>query len=328
MTPAREGEEGGQPCLLVNPRSFRASRGSLAARAAQLARGAGLQVYEVFDPPSLAAMLDRLRQRGQQQIWLLAGDGTIHAIAEYLAARPADPWSPLLLPLAGGRANVVPRECGGYPALPALRRALAAHARGQSLVEGSLVTTSVSQAGAPTRHGFLLAGGVVHDAVQLCSVHRAAGTGWLHRSWFADPFVLLKIAVQSWFGRSPLPPYTELAIRMDGAAPFRARMRLLLASTLALRAALYNPFAERGQGPLRLTAATATAARFWRNFPAMLQGRFDHRMDQQHGYLSGRCSRAEVVGIARYALDGESFAADPALPLRIEPGIALRVLFP
>jgi diacylglycerol kinase family enzyme len=325
LIPAPEGE-GSQPCLLVNPRSFRASRGALAARAAYLAIDAGLDVHEVVDPATLGLLLDQLRARGQQQIWLLAGDGTIHAIAEYLATLPADDWSPLLLPLAGGRANVVPRECGGYPALPALRRALAARARGHSLTEDRLVTTQVSQPGGAARHGFLLAGGVVQDAVQLCSEHRAAGRSWLHRSWFADPFVLLRIVLQTWLGRRPLPPYAELSISLDGGTPFRARMRLLVASTLTLRTALYNPFAERGQGQLRVSAATATATRFWRNFPAMLRGRFSSSMDQQHGYLSGRCSTAEVLGIDRYALDGETFAADPALPLRIEPGFALRVL--
>jgi hypothetical protein len=49
-------------------------------------------------------------------------------------------------------------------------------------------------------------------------------------------------------------------------------------------------------------------------------------MNEQQGYLSGRWDSAEVFGVAGYSLDGESFVADPALPLRIEAGIALRVL--
>jgi hypothetical protein len=189
-----------QPCLLVNPRSFRASRRGLTARAAMLALDAGLDVHEVFDPASLAAVLDELRAGDQQQIWVLAGDGTLHAIAEYLAALPAGSWNPAWLPLAGGRANVVPRECGGYPAMPALRRALAELKADRPLPEEALATLKVSQPGTTARHGFLLAGGVIHDGVRLCSEHRAAGKGWLHRSWFADPYVLLKLTLKVWFG--------------------------------------------------------------------------------------------------------------------------------
>ena len=54
--------------------------------------------------------------------------------------------------------------------------------------------------------------------------------------------------------------------------------------------------------------------------PKLLKGRFDDSMDLAHGILSGRGERAEVRGIASYALDGEIFAADPALPLEFTAG--------
>lgn len=315
-----------RPCLLVNPRSYRASRHDLAGRVTRLALQAGLEVHEIYDPDTARACFDNLRARRQRQVWLLAGDGSIHAIAEYLSELPVGDWSPALLLLAGGRANVVPRECGGYPAMPALRRALAALRAGRALAEQSLPTLRVTQEGAPVRHGFFLAGGVIHHGIRYCSEHRAAGNGWLNRSWFADPWALLKLSAKVWFGRSPLPPYSDVTVRMTGAAPFTAPLRVLLASTLKLTAALYNPFAARGQGPVRLTAVAANANRFWRRLPGVLRGRFDRHMDHDEGYLSGRCVSAELLGVEGYALDGESFTADPRRPLRLEAGLSLTVL--
>lgn len=315
------------PCLLVNPRSFRASRWNMAGRAARLARGCGLDVIEASDPAGFRAAFDLLRARDQQQLWMLAGDGTVQALAEYLADQPGG-WSPAILPLAGGRANVVPRECGGYPAMPALRRALAIRRAGRTLREADLVTLRVSQPGGPVRHGFLLAGGAIHTGIRLCSEHRQRGTGWLHRSWIADPYTLLRLAVQVWTGRSPLPMHPHMRVSLAGGGVLDAPVSVLVGSTLQLRNALYNPFAARGEGPVRVTAVRAGADRFWRRLPAMLKGKFDDNMHVAQGYLSGRCGMAEVAGIAGYALDGECFAADPSQPLRLEAGVTLRVLLP
>jgi hypothetical protein len=314
-----------RPCLLVNPRSFRASRLRLARRAADLARAAGLAVHEATNPRELDAVLDNLRRKNQQQIWMLAGDGMVHALAEYLAARHLDGWSPALLLLAGGRANVVPRECGGYPAMPALRRALAALAAGRPLKEERIRTLCISQAGQPVRHGFLFAGSVLHDGVALCAAHRAAGSGWLHRSFFADPYVLLKLWLQVMVGRSPLSPYPEGVVQLPGQGELSAPLRILVASSLGLGGALYNPFAARGSGPVRLTAVAA-AAHFWRHLPALFRGRFDDNMNLAQGFLSGRGESATVRGLGGYALDGETFTTDPAAPITFSAGIELRVL--
>lgn len=322
------GADAARPCLLVNPRSFRANRFGLAHQAEQLARAAAIEVRHVTAPPSVHAALDELRRRRQQQVWVLAGDGTLHAMAEYFAGLPADDWSPALLLLAGGRANVVPRECGGYPAMPALRRALAAHAGGRQMEERSLHTLRIAQQGQPVRHGFLVAGAMIYEGVRACAENHRRGEGWQHNSFIADPLVLLKLGLKVLAGRSPLPPYPQIIVRMPGVGEMSAPLRVLVAATLEMHSALYNPFAARGSGPLRLTAVAAGAKSFWRNVPAMLRGRFRQDMDLAHGYLSGRAARAELLGIAGYALDGEIFAADPALPLEFSTGPVLRVLRP
>ncbi|MDQ2639505.1 MAG: hypothetical protein M3Y79_02830 [Pseudomonadota bacterium] len=321
-------ESAGPPVLLINPRSFRASRWRLAQRAARLARAAGLEVVAAGDPERFRAAFDRLHAERREQVWLLSGDGTIHWIAEYLA-HVGDAWSPALLLLGGGRANVVPRETGGYPPMRALRAALAAWRQGTTLREERLPTLRLSQPGDPVRHGFFLAGGMVHEGVRLCSEHRGRGTGWLHRSLVADFYALLELMVQVAVGRSPLPPYAHMRVRLsDGRTLESAPIRVLLAGTLAMRDALYNPFAAIGEGPVRVTAIAATTPHFWRRLPGILRGRFHSSLTPETGTLSGRCAHAEVLGISAYSLDGESFRANPGLPLTIDTGIALRVLRP
>jgi hypothetical protein len=316
-----------RPCLLINPRSHRASWMGYARRATGLALAAGLEVHEVVDPLSLRARLEDLHARGVAQIWVLAGDGTIHALAEYFAAGASD-WDPALLLLAGGRANVVPRECGGYPAMSALQRALAALQAGQPLREERLVTLQVSQPGTPVRHGFLLGGALVCEGVRLTAANRAAGTGWWRHSWFSDPFILLRWAMRTLVLRRPLPPYPNGVAQLAGLGELAGAMRILVVSTLEMRGALYNPFAARGTGGVRFTAIATSAPSTWSMMPALLKGRFTEEMDLAHGVLSGRAERAQVQGITSFALDGEIFTADPALPVVFTAGRVLRVLRP
>jgi hypothetical protein len=287
-----------------------------------------VETIAASDPGNFHAAVARLHARRQQQLWVLSGDGTVQWIAEYLASLD-DGWSPELLLLGGGRSNIVPRETGGYPAMRALRRALRAHAQGTPLRRERITTLKLTQQGRETRHGFLFAGGMIDEGVRILSEHRARGSGWLHRSLAADFYALLRLLVLIGLRRSPMPAYTYMSVRMvDGPHLENAPMRVLLASTLAMRDALYNPFAATGEGSVRLTAIAATAPHFWRRLPGVLRGRFAAAMTPQRGVVSGRCTAAEVTGIAAYSLDGEPFAADPARPLRLESGIELAVLRP
>ncbi len=317
-----------RPWLVINPRSFRASRGSLAQEVAVQARAHGLPVIEASTLSEFRAALDRLQAQQAAQIWVLAGDGTVHAMAQHLAQQPDGGWQPALLLLGGGRANIVPRDCGGYPPWEKFQAALRAQREGRALAEARLPTLRVEQSGSLPQHGFLLAGAVINAGVRLCSEHRASGTAWRHRSWIADPYCLLKLMLQVWAGRSPLPPYENVQITADGVAAMQAPLRVLMASTLQLRDGLYNPFAARGVGDVRITAVAATARHFWRNLPAILRGRFRDNMTQNEGYLSGRFSQVDLLGMSGYALDGEMFVTDPTRPVRLTRGVSLRVLRP
>jgi diacylglycerol kinase family enzyme len=321
-------EFSGEVCLLINPLSCRTLYGSLAARAAELARAEGVPVVMNGDPAAILTVLQRLRERRLSQLWVLSGDGTIQLIARFLLELPAGDWQPSLLLLGGGRANVVPRAFGGAPALPALRAALKARREQRPLTMESQPLLKIEQEGQPTQHGFVVAGSMVNYGIRICRDFRARGNGWWHRGLFADPWCLIKIALKVAIGCSPLPPYPQLDIVTDTGERMIASVRVLMASALLHASGHYNPYADRGKGPLRVMAVAVDARSFWRHLPRMLSGRYDENMTTVQGFLSGRCSAVTIMGLNGYSLDGEPVDVDPRLPLRFSTGMSLNILKP
>jgi diacylglycerol kinase family enzyme len=312
---------------LINPLSCRTLYGGLARSAELLARAHGLRVEVLGDPPRILALLDDLRQQHTARLFVLSGDGTIQLIARYLAQLPEGDWNPELLLLGGGRANVVPRAFGGTPALPALRRVLQAMREQRPLRVESQPLLCVAQEGRPVERGFILAGAMIEYGVRYCRERRAAGTGWWNRGILADQVSLLKLVSLVLTGNNPLPAYPHLRVQMEPGDLLDAPVRVLVAGALRDADGHYNPYARRGEGPLRISAIAVDAPRFWRNLPRMLSGRFDEQtMNTSQGYLSGHCRSVTLTGLARYALDGEPFEADPERPLQLSAGHCLRVV--
>jgi diacylglycerol kinase family enzyme len=319
----------GEICLLINPLSCRTLYGSLAKRAREMAEAAGLEVVVTGDPQQILALLRRLHARRAPQLFVLSGDGTIQLIANYLVQLPPGEWNPGLLLLGGGRANVVPRAHGGDPALPALRAALQAVREGRPLTLESQTLLRVEQEGAPPRHGVVLAGSVADFGIRHCRAYRASGKGWWHRGLLADPWCVLMLVVQTLIGLKPVPPSPQLDVTLDTGERMVARVRVLMAATLVRAGGHYNPYAERGSGPLRVTAVAADARRFWRNLPRVLSGKYDFdHMNTLQGYLSGRCHTMHIHGLSGYSLDGEPVDVDPQRPLRLTTGMDLNILRP
>lgn len=317
----------GATCLLINPLSCRTLYGGLARQAELLARAHDLRVEVTGDPPRIVQLLEELRAQQAARLFVLSGDGTIQLIARYLAGLPAGDWNPQLLLLGGGRANVVPRAFGGTPALPALRRVLQAIRAQRPLRVEQQPVMCVSQPGRPVQQGFILVGALIDYGVRYCREWRAAGTSWWHRGILADQISLLGLAARVVARRSPVPPPPQLVVRMQPTGTLYAPVRVLVAGVLHDADGHYNPYASRGEGPLRLTAVAAEAPRFWRNLPRMLRGRFDDQtMNVAQGYLSGHCHTVTIEGLAGYSLDGEPFDADPTQPLQLTTGHVLQVL--
>ena len=318
----------GDTCLLINPLATRTLYGSLAARARAMAEMVGIEVALVSDPRQITSLLQRLHARRVKQLFVLSGDGTAQIIAAYLEQLSPGEWTPNLLLLGGGRANVVPRAHGGDPALPALRAALDAMREGRALRVESQPLLRIEQEGRPAHHGFVVAGAIIDFGIRRCREYRASGTSRWHRGLAADRWCVFKLLLQAAIGRSPAPPSPQLDITLDSGERMLSRVRVLMATSLRDADGHYNPYAERGSGPLRVTAVASDARRFWRNLPRALAGRFDDNMTTLQGYLSGRCHSIEIRGLGGCSLDGEPVETDPALPVRVTSGMSLNILQP
>lgn len=316
---------GTPPCLIVNPRSFSASRG-LAAQATALARAHGAEVVTVDSPEATRATVAAILARQQRQVMLLAGDGTVCAIVDQLSNLPAGSWTPDLLVLPGGRTNLTAADLlPGERALPTLQRALrcAGDARWDASIE-ERSALRIEHPSAPTRHGFFLSAALIDSVIRGCHQYRAEHQR--HGSLSTLGY-LLRLGARALVGRSGMH-CPQLAVDAGALGTQHAPVRLLLASTLLHRSGLLNPYAPRGHGDVRLTAISAEAPHFWSALPRLLTGRYATTMTSANGYLSGRCDRVLLSGISHYMLDGEAFDADPAQPLTLSAGPRLRYVRP
>jgi hypothetical protein len=316
------------PCLVINPRSFRSSRHGLAERAAQLARDQGIEVLHAADSIGIAAAMDLLLERRQQIIVLLAGDGTVQAMADRLASLPADVPQPQLLVLGGGRTNLTAAEVGGNGnVLPKLERALRCWREGTPLEVEMRPALRIEQPPAPARHGFFLAAGLVDRAIRACHRNRGNGAGTLRDGDLGTAWSLAALALPAMLGIRE-PPLDPLHVQAPGHDALTDPARWLIVTTLQKRQGLLDPYASHGRGAVRFTAIAARGAGFWARLPWIALGRFTPGMHAGRGYLSGRCDALNVSGLSSYMLDGEAFDADPARPVTIGEGPRLSFLAP
>jgi len=324
--PVIAAEPSAPACLIVNPRSFSASRG-LAEKAVALARSHHAEVVVVTAPAELTAAIESILARRQQQVMVLAGDGTVCAVVDQLANLPPGSWVPDLLVLPGGRSNLTAEDMvPGGQALATMELALvrAREQRWDVAVE-ERSPLRIEQSPAPPRHGFFMAAACIDSAIRQC--HQDRFDHSTLRAGVTTLSYVLGLGVRALFGRSGI---TCPTLRIDAGAcgTQQGFVRLLLATTLLHRTGLLNPYATRGDGEVRVTSVSRDAHSFWRLLPRLLTGRYLNSMSTDKGYLSGRCDSVRVDGLAGYSLDGEAFDTDPSRPVLISAGPRLRFIRP
>ena len=329
QAPTVAAEASPPPCLIVNPLSFRVSRG-LQQPAVALATAYGAEVVFVDRPSQMHDAVCSLLARRQQRVMVLAGDGTVHAIVDQLASRPdAQAWMPDLLVLAGGRSNLTAADLTPRAgAMKTLQRALQRARDGrwdEAVVER--VTLRIDQPPAPPRHGFFVGAALVDSVIRRIHQEVAAASGPLGTGRLSSVRWLLHLGALALRGRSGLA-CPHLNVDAGAAGRLEGPVRVLLATTLLHRQSLFDPYAPHGTGCLRVTAAMLHARHFWRFLPRLVTGRYTASMDAANGYLSGNCEHLKIMGLTGYSLDGEAFDVDPARPVVITPGPRLRFLVP
>ncbi|MBY6205566.1 diacylglycerol kinase family protein [Halomonas denitrificans] len=310
---------------LINPLSFRMSLRDRAERTEARIAEAGGRAYRVTDLPAIEAALADAIEGGVDTLVLAGGDGTLQGAVSYLARHLPAEQLPELLVLSAGRTNYVAADLGTRAHFLATLDRLLDDGREAARLERR--TLVVRHPSIDTQHGFFLAGAMLDQVIRNVHRWRNARPGWRRNHHLASAFGVLRQLPALLTGREP---FTARHLRLDAEAlgTLDAPMRFLLMTTLGLDDSHARPYAERGDGDLRVTAISAAAQRWRRRMATIVRGRFSDDMSPATGYLSGHCRRLTIEGIDSIVLDGQEFDLDPAYPLRVEPGPSLGFLRP
>lgn len=308
--------------LLINPTSFQASRGGMADAAIKLARRSGIAYRTAIEPEGFNDAVDRLLDASPSTLTVLGGDGTVHGVvSRIIEGGWADSAPPLLL-LGGGRTNVTAASVGtAWHCLELLEQIVDGQL--DDLPALAIPTLAVHAANITPQYGFLLAGALVAEVIQDCHDWRSERpTSW-RRSNAGTAWRVASQALRSLIGQSPYarPP---MKINADGLGAMEGPTRLLLISTLENFGPLLDPFAARGDGPLRIAITRSDAKGFWWRVPSLARGHVPEHLDSAQGYLTGRAHSCQLEGGARYCIDGQPlYIADGKLMVKAGPAIKL-----
>jgi diacylglycerol kinase (ATP) len=309
--------------LLSNPQSFRMTLGDREAQLESLARARGIPVLHVRQPDCIADAVSAALEAGASSIAVAGGDGTLQAVVAELTRRVPAVRRPAVLILGGGRTNLIARDIGSRGEVSAVF----ARAIGGAVPRRLRRAVLQIRQGGISHQGFFLAGALVDEVIRDCHAYRAAHRGALRTGHTATAWRLPQLAALAATGKRR---FGAPALKVEAAPLGRLEgpVRLLLATTLEHTAGLYNPYARRGAGALRLTAVRADAAGFWRRLPRLVTGRYSAPMRPDSGFLSGRCDVASVTGLASVTFDGQEHALDPARPVEFSASDEIEFIVP
>ncbi|MFU8876961.1 MAG: diacylglycerol kinase family protein, partial [Wenzhouxiangellaceae bacterium] len=153
---------------LINPLSFRMSRGTRAQRSEALVRAHGGEVHEVTDLHDIESALTRIMSRPVDRLVIAGGDGTVQGAVTWLAEKCPVPL-PELIVLSAGRSNYIAGDISTSRHFQAtLERILTTHQ--ENLHSVQRVTLKLQHPSLDVQHGFFMAGALVDQIIR--DVHR------------------------------------------------------------------------------------------------------------------------------------------------------------
>jgi len=311
---------------LINPLSFRMSLRDRAARSAQRVREHGGQVFEVTDLADIEHALAQALRYSVEYLVIAGGDGTLQGAVSYLARHLEPARMPRLILLSAGRTNYVAEDIGTRSHfLATLDRILTTPAERLHPVERP--TLKLEHPSIGEQHGFFMAGAMVDEVIRYVHRWQAERETWLRRRHAASTVGVLSIGLR-WALRRHRFDLPRLEIETDGLGRLDDHCRFLMLSSLNHDRSLVDPYAQRGQGPLRITAIRAGAKRLPWRLAGVARGRFSADMKETNGYISGRCNTILINNLTSITLDGQEFDLDEKHPLEISSGPVFRFLRP
>jgi len=312
--------------VLVNPRSFRMSLRGRLPRIVELIKKRGATLVEVFEPNAIRDSLQVALDQDCKLLVIIGGDGTVQAAVTALAEMAEPEQRPRILVLGGGRTNYTARDIGTHDRLLAtLEMALDDPARLNDTERQTLVLEHPSLD--EPLHGFFVAGALVDHVIRDCHDYRAKGQGPLRRGHVSSAWRVMQLGLLGLLGRHSFEA-PRLSIDAAGLGHIEDSIRLLLLTSLHHRDEWIDPYADRGHGSIRLSAASTSARGFWRRLPRLIRGRYRTDMAPNTGYLSGMSQEVRIKGLAGVSLDGQEVDFDADHPLLIRSGPAFHFLHP
>lgn len=311
---------------LINPLSFRMSLHDRAMRSADRVREHGGQVFEVTDLEHIEQALAEALRHSIEYLVIAGGDGTLQGAVSWLARNIESARMPALILLSAGRTNYVAEDIGTRSHfLETLERVLTTPADRLHPVDRP--TLKLEHPSIGEQHGFFMAGAMIDEVIRYVHRWQAERDNWLRRRHAASTAGVLSIGLR-WALRRHRFELPRLRIEADGLGRLDDSCRFLMLSSLNHDSSLVDPYARRGQGPLRITAIKAGAKRLPLRLPKVARGRFSADMNHENGYISGRCKKIMINNINSVTLDGQEFDLDPNHPLEISAGPVFRFLRP
>ena len=311
---------------LINPLSFRMSLRERAERCAKLVLAHGGEVFRVHDLAQIERALAQSHAWGIRHLVIAGGDGTLQGAVSWLARHVPPVSMPSLVLLSAGRTNYVAEDIGTRSHfLETLETVLTR--KPEQLHPVDRPTLKLEHPSIGQLHGFFLAGAMLDEVIRYVHRFQNRRTSWLHRLHVASIAGVASLALHWALGRYrfSLP---RLDIEVKGLGRDQAACRFLLMTTLEHEHSLIDPYARRGDGPLRVTSISRDAKQLTWRLSKLARGRFSTEMNYKTGYISGRCNNIIIQNLSSFVLDGQEFELDPREPLRVSAGPVFRFLRP
>jgi hypothetical protein len=258
------------------------------------------------------------RTTGLEVVATLGGDGSLHHLADSLVRAYEEATLPIVLALAGGTMNGLPRSLGsgGSPDLM-LRRAIAALAtRGASPLQTRHLLRIDDEAAGKVRHGFGFGAGLLVRAFEEYYRHPEPGLRDAVRATLL-PFRAALFGGD--FYRS-----LRLEVEVDGAS-WLADPHTVVASVTENPLLWFRPFGSPLGGSAAFHLAVTSmrprelAPRLW----SIFRGRCRHPR-----LRVAQANNATLRGEGGYLIDGDLYRSGNTVDLRLTSGPPLRFLAP
>jgi len=303
--------------LIVNPAARRVKRRYLSREPFWRAHLPDQCVRLTRSLEELEGAVAAFRQAGVRVVAGLGGDGSLHRLVDALLRQYDEATAPIVLALAGGTMNGLPRALGtGGPPESVLRAAVATLAGGASPLTRErhlLRVTDVSDG--RMRHGFGFATGLVFRAFQ--EYYRDPEPG------LVDALRASVLPLKSAICGGTFYDDVHLEVQVDGAPWLPDPPHTLVASVTDNPFLWFRPFgAPLGDAAAFHLAATSMrprelVPRLW----SIFRGRCRHprlRID--------RVSEATVRGETGYLIDGDLYPSGGVVDVHLAVGPRLRFL--